>query len=77
MTDPVLTKGDLKWMMAPMRAKADGTERKAAFTAVIWDDVRYAKVATTCHQPDATTVKRRQSGVLGRVDRPSLENISE
>ena len=73
----MLKKGDLKWLMAPMRAKVDGTERKAAFTVVIWHDVGYAKVATTCHQPDATTVKRRESGIQGRVDHPCLDNISE
>jgi hypothetical protein len=75
--NPVLKKGEYEWRMAPMKAKADGTERKAAFTAVIWHDVGYAKIITTCHQPDATVVKRRQSGVQGRVDRPCLENISE
>ena len=75
--NPVLKKGEYEWRMAPMKAKADGTERKAAFTVVIWHDVGYAKVATTCHQPDATTVKRRESGIQGRVDRPCLENISE
>ena len=65
--NPVLKKGEYEWRMAPMKAKADGTERKAAFTAVIWHDVGYAKIITTCHQPDATMVKRRQSGVQGRV----------
>jgi len=75
--NPVLKKGEYEWRMAPMKAKADGTERKAAFTAVIWHDVGYAKIITTCHQPNATMVKRRQSGVQGRVDRPCLESISE